>query len=438
MNITGSNPMNPWSIPRKISFRFFFIYILLQITPWTWLDVIAGVGYATQYYYQFIEWLVYAANDHVFHVREVLVPLNGSGDTSYAWTQLWLYLCLALTGCLIWSIVDRKSSHYIKSDYWLRTFVRYFIAMQALGYGIIKLFALQMIFPNLSQLATPLGDFLPMRLSWMFIGYSEPYQIFSGVMEMLAGLLLLNRKTVTMGLCVAVGVFANVVMLNLSFDIPVKLFSMHLLFYSLFLLVYDAKRLLQFFILNQPVSPSYSYQISFPKKWLRYGRIALKSGFVVITAIMPFINSYQRYTAAISTSEIKPISAGVYDVKTFVINRDTVPILANDTLIWKDVIFEKSGVGSVNSTDTLFRQRYRRGYFNYEPDSITNTMTFIKRSVTGDSTFLFNSRYELPDQNRIRLWAKIRNDSVYVELVKSRRHFQLAEKQFHWLSEYNR
>jgi len=438
MNITGSNSMNPWSIWRKISFRFFFIYILLQITPWTWPEVIPGVGYVTQYYYQLIDWLVYAANDHLFHVREVLVPLNGSGDTSYAWTQLWLYLSLAALGCIIWSLIDRKSTHYIKSDYWLRTFVRYFIAMQALGYGIIKLFALQMVFPNLSQLATPLGDFLPMRLSWMFIGYSEPYQIFSGVMEVLAGLLLLNRKTVTMGLCVAAGVFANVVMLNLSYDIPVKLFSMHLLFYSLFLLAYDAKRLLQFFILNQPVSPSYSYQITFPEKWLRYGRLALKSGFIVMIVIMPFVDAYQRYSSNEYVGEIKPISSGVYNVKTFALNRDTLPILASDTIIWKDVIFEQSRMGSVNSTDTLFRQRYRRGYFNYQPDTVTNTLSFFKRSVTGDSTFLFNSRYELPDQNTIRLWTKIRNDSVYVELVKSRRHFQLAERQFHWLSEYNR
>lgn len=438
MNIFGSNPMISWNIWRKISFRFFFIYILFQITPWTWLDVIPGVGNVTQYYYQFIDWLVYAANDHIFHVRQVLVPLNGSGDTSYAWAQLWLYLCLAIIGCITWSLVDRKSTHYIKSDYWLRTFVRYFIAMQALSYGIIKLFALQMVFPNLSQLATPLGDFLPMRLSWMFIGYSAPYQIFSGAMEVLAGVLLLNRKTLTMGLCVAVGVFANVVMLNLSYDIPVKLFSMHLLFYCLFLLAYDAKRLLQFFVLNQPVSPSYSYQISFPKKWLRYGRLALKSGFVMMTAIMPLINSYQRYTDTLSNNQIKPISAGMYDVKTFVINRDTVAISASDTLVWKDVIFEKSGMGSVNSSDTLFRQRYHRGYFNYKPDSVTNTMSFIKRSVTGDSTFLFNSRYKLPNQNTIHLWAKIRNDSVFVEMVKSRRHFQLAERQFHWLSEYNR
>jgi hypothetical protein len=38
----------------------------------------------------------------------------------------------------------------------------------------------------------------------------------------------------------------------------------------------------------------------------------------------------------------------------------------------------------------------------------------------------------------IRLWGKIRNDSIYAELKRSNRHFQLAEKQFHWLSEYNR
>ncbi len=400
--------------------------------------MIPGLNNVTKYYYQFIDWLVYAANDHVFHVREVLVPLNGSGDTSYGWTQLWLYLSLAAIGCCIWSMADRKSTHYIKSDYWLRTFVRYFIATQALSYGIIKLYAMQMSFPNLSQLATPLGDFLPMRFSWLFIGYSEPYQIFSGMMEAMAGVLLLNRKTVTMGLCLGVGVFANVVMLNLSYDIPVKIFSIHLLFYSLFLLAYDAKRLVQFFVLNQPVSPSYSYQITFSSKKTRYGRIVLKSVLIMFIAIMPLYNYYEYYLSGSALKELRPIAAGIYDVKTFAINRDTLPVLTSDTLVWKDVIFEKGGLGSVNSTDTLFRQRYRRGYFNYKPDSVTSTMSFIKRSVTGDSTFLFNSRYELPDKNTIRLWAKIRNDSIYVELTKSKRHFQLAEKQFHWLSEYNR
>ncbi len=62
----------------------------------------------------------------------------------------------------------------------------------------------------------------------------------------------------------------------------------------------------------------------------------------------------------------------------------------------------------------------------------------VKASTAVDSTYLFSMRFELPDSNTFRLWTAMRNDSVYVELVRSNRHFQLAERQFHWLSEYNR
>src|SRR5262249_42923784 len=131
-------------------------------------------------------------------------------------------------------------------------FTRYYVALVALSYGIIKLFALQMPFPNLSQLATPLGDFLPMRLSWMFIGYSQPYQFFSGAMEVLAALLLLYRKTATLGVLMACAVFTNVMVLNLSYDIPVKIYSAEIVFFCLFLLANEIKRIVNFFILNKP------------------------------------------------------------------------------------------------------------------------------------------------------------------------------------------
>ncbi|MFZ8278288.1 hypothetical protein ACO1KY_14095, partial [Staphylococcus aureus] len=65
-------------------------------------------------------------------------------------------------------------------NYWLFVAIRYFVILNGFSYGIFKLFAVQMPFPSISQLATPLGDFLPMRLSWMFIGYSHSYQVFSG------------------------------------------------------------------------------------------------------------------------------------------------------------------------------------------------------------------------------------------------------------------
>ncbi len=148
-----------WPRWRKMLFRFFAIYLSLQLVPWAlqWVMVIPGVGYVTHYYDVADEWIVNTSNRYLFHIKEVLVPMGGSGDTSYGWAQFCTYLLLAFVGCIIWTIADRRNSHYEKADYWLRTFVRYNIAGVAFSYGIIKLFALQMYFPNLSQLATPLG-----------------------------------------------------------------------------------------------------------------------------------------------------------------------------------------------------------------------------------------------------------------------------------------
>ena len=72
------------------------------------------------------------ANANVFHVRDTLVPVNGSGDTSWAWTQLWLYLTIAAIACVVWTILDRKRPNYERLSYWLRLVVRYYIASAAL------------------------------------------------------------------------------------------------------------------------------------------------------------------------------------------------------------------------------------------------------------------------------------------------------------------
>ncbi|PZR40652.1 MAG: hypothetical protein DI538_03620 [Azospira oryzae] len=426
----------PW---RKILFRFFLIYLVLQLAPWAWqwMTVIPGLGYVYSYYDAADQWIVNSSNQYLFHIKEVLVPMGGSGDTSYGWAQLCTYFVLALAGCVIWTIADRRNSHYEKADYWLRTFVRYNIAGVCFSYGIIKLFALQMYFPNLSQLATPLGDYLPMRLSWMFIGYSTPYQVFSGAMEVIAGLLLLNRRTVTLGLFVAAGVFINIMLLNLSYDIPVKIFSMHMVLYCFFLLAHDARRLFQFFVLNKTAPPNTSYEITFSKTGMRVARIVSKVAFIILAVGLTFYNSYMSYSANAQVSDVGPIQSGIYDVKLFVLNKkDTIAPLASDTIHWKDVVFDKGGQGSVNSTDTLFRQRYRRGYFSYQPDTVNHTIGLKK--FNSDSTYLLTMKYELPDEKTIRLWTKLRHDSVYVELVRSKRRFQLAERQFHWLSESNR
>lgn len=427
-----------WPVWQRVLFRFFFIYLGLQIAPWNWLARIPGMRFVSGWYFQAVNWAVRVTNARFWHVRDELVLPNGSGDTSWSWAQLWLFLAIAIIGTAIWSLVDRRRESYPKAAYWLRTVTRYYIAMFALSYGIIKVFALQMSFPTLSQLATPLGDFLPMRFSWLFIGYSFKYQVFSGIAETVAGLLLLPRRTVTLGLMAAMGAFLNVVMINMSYDVPVKIFASHLLLACCFLLALDSERLLRFLAFNQAAPPATLYEPPYRDRRFHIARVVLKTALILSIVVMPFYNGWLGYKRVNTVIPAVPIAAGVYDVRLFVMNGDTIPITTTDSIRWRDVIIDNNLQGSVATQDTLFWRRYRRGYFRYKADTATKTMALWKTSVRFDSTYMFHARYDVPDSNSARLWAKIRNDSVYVELVRANRHFQLAERQFHWLSEYNR
>ncbi|MEP6781829.1 MAG: hypothetical protein ABJC26_18155, partial [Gemmatimonadaceae bacterium] len=293
-------------------------------------------------------------------------------------------------------------------------------------------------FPTLSQLATPLGDLLPMRLSWLFIGYSTPYQMFSGVMETVAGLLLLSRRATTLGLIAALGAFLNVWMINLAYDVPVKIFAGHLLLACIVLLAMDTPRLVSLLVLNKPVGSTALYEPPYADRRFRYARIALKVFMLYAILLTPMIRTWQRAGAANMQPTAVPLAAGVYDVRLFVRNRDTIPALNSDSLRWRDVIIDNSAQGSVGTTDTLFWQRYHRGYFRYKSDTAKRTIALWRTSTRFDSTAMFSARYELPDSNSARLWAMVGKDSLYVELVRLPRHFQLTERQFHWISEYNR
>ena len=126
MTSTALPEQHPWPLWRKIIFRFFFIFLAFLMAPWTWLDPIPYINklttFFTRYYNRAMDWAVEISNANFFHVRKVLVLPNGSGDTSWAWAQLWMLLCLSFIGCVIWSIADRKRNDYRHLNYWLCLF----------------------------------------------------------------------------------------------------------------------------------------------------------------------------------------------------------------------------------------------------------------------------------------------------------------------------
>lgn len=424
-----------WPHWQRILFRFLFVYFILQIAPWGWIAEIPGISYITGYYYQLVDHVVQFANKNIFKAYKELVQPNGSGDTSWAYTQMWLYLIIAGLSCVVWTLIDRKNENYNRIAYWFRLVLRYFLIINCFRYGFAKVFLHQMPFPNTSQLATPLGDLLPMRLSWMFIGYSSTYQFFTGLMEVVAGILLLFRRTSTFGTFYAAGVFTNVFMMNIGYDIPVKLYSLHLLLSSLLLLAFEYRRIFNFFILNRSAERGNLYDVRLPKRWMRIAMIVLKLYVVVTIIILPL---RQNLFPGEPTKLSYPIAPGVYNVEVFVKNGDTIPFSLTDTMRWRDVIFEINGSGSINAKDTSFRQLYGRSYFGSKADTAIKEITFTKRDWMFNMYEICKLKYAITDSNRVILRGKIHSDSVYAELLKTNRHFQLAERQFHWLSEYNR
>ncbi len=173
---------------------------------------------------------------------------------------------------------------------------------------------------------------------------------------------------------------------------------------------------------------------------MRITRVILKIAFITYIVAFSFYENWQEYKLLVNTPETKPIKSGIYEVAAFAVNNDTVPPLMTDSMRWQNVIFEKNGSGSIKTADTIFRQRYKRGYFRFETDTVKHVINF-KKLQTDSAMYIgiiLTMHYQLPDSNTIQLWGKEKNDSLYVLLKRSNRHFQLAEKQFHWLTEYNR
>lgn len=223
---------------------------------------------------------------------------SGSGDTTLQWLLLLLISIVSIIGCIIWTLIDRKNKVYPRLYYWLTVLIRYYIAITMLMYGFVKVYSQQFPAPDLIRLTEPLYKFSPMGLAWTFYGASPAYNIFIGIAEML-GILLLFRKTTTLGALIMLGVSINVMATNYFYDVPVKMVSTALVLFSLFLLAPNIKRFYMLLIKQKPVQLSRPPQPTFSKRWKRIAFISIKYLFIILTiaSLIPRTHSTRKYIA---------------------------------------------------------------------------------------------------------------------------------------------
>lgn len=157
---------------------------------------------------------------------------------------------------------------------------RFFVAFELMRYGAAKLVGMQ-FYPRYYRLDMRPADMTPMALAWTFFGRSYGYQAVSGAFEIAAAVLLCFRRTASLGACVLLPVMANIVLLDVFYDVPVKLFSSIYLGMGVWILAPEARRFWAFFLGDGPIPP----RIGFPAVSAR-PRARIATAFVVALVLV--------------------------------------------------------------------------------------------------------------------------------------------------------
>lgn len=418
-----------WSPLQKIAFRFSFIVLSLFV-------LLVNNG-AYPFYYEVFGWLVELLHSfipwigkHILNLPyEITTFTNGSGDTTYDYVILFFILCIAVIGTLVWSLLDRNRKNYSTLYYWISVAVRFYVGLMLFNYGMYKVIKLQFPFPGVGRLMQPYGSSSPMGLAWTFLGFSKGYNMFMGLAEV-AALMLLFRRTVTVGAIITLMTTANVMAVNYFYDVPVKIVSTGLVVMTLFLLIPDIKRLFKFFFTGEAVSLPVMPAPVIRKKWLRITGYSLKYlviAYAVVFGCIELVSASKEYGDAAPKTPLY----GAYTVNTFIVNQDTVPPLMTDSTYWRHLIIQWGEYAQIK-----FLNDSTRGY-SMKIDTAAHTL-FLKQRL--DTTNKSQLVYQLDDKSMV-LKGTVKDDSVTIYLNrKTDKDFRLMNRGFRWINEfpYNR
>jgi hypothetical protein len=397
-----------WNSFEKMSFRFLCIYFSLYILG-SFLSVV---------FQPLVKWV----GESVFNITYIYkISGSGSGDNTYQYLLTFTYFILAIITCIIWSVLDRKRKSYNSVWYGLLVLIRITLIFFMLLYGLIKVFHMQMTPPSYSRLIEPLGEMSPMGLAWTFMGYSKGYSIFAGSIEVLAGLLLISRRTVTIGALVTIGVMTQVFIMNMCFDIPVKIFSFHLLLMGFVLFLADSKRFLRAILLGKAVTKDNSFPV-YNKESFKIITIA-KISLLVIAVGFVAITSLSRGKDRLN--KLNPPLSGVWEVISF--NKKGKEISPNLTYkdSWQYLVVD------VKDRMTLHRlNKTKQGYYT-SLDTVAKKISFKKTKADEDQWI----KYSLENKTLI-LEGILERDTLNIVLNrKTKEDFLLTNRGFHWINE---
>jgi len=414
-----------WSNARRVGFRFAFCYFVLYGFE-SLFSTIQFIAIVTRWYDALIRSTAIWFGTVVLHLTPAQLPVipTGSGDGMVAWMENLVYIVAALVACVVWSVADRRRTEYRKLNEWLNIYVRFTLAFVLFSYGFAKIIPNQFPYPTLEKLSEPLGEFSPMGLLWTFMGYSPAYNFFTGMGEALGGLLVCFRRTTTAGALLAIAVLSNVVFLNFTYDVPVKLYSANLLLMALFLTIPDMRRLLDVLVLNRPTQARNLHPL-YRTRAMEGVSLTLRTLLVVYAVGMQLFANMSRYHG--STNAPVPALYGIYDMQSLTRDGHDVPLVVTDASLWRRVIFSRFDRLSIRTmADSMTRYTVR----------IDTTARSLVATPRLNGTMILAFTYVKPAAGELVLSGRVGGDTIVARLKRvDESKFLLNARGFNWVQE---
>ena len=400
-----------WSLTSTIVLKFTFTYFVLLIL----------LLFSAMFLEAPLRWF---AENALHWGVDFKMQSTGSGDRSFDFVRLGLNIFLTIIIGSLWSFFGKRKLDYNKLYYWFKVVLRVFLFTVMILYGLAKVFKGQFADSKLELLLQPVGEMSPMGLAWTFMGHSMAYNIFLGSLEVLGGLLLLNRKTVTLGALVVFGVMINVVLMNFTYDIPVKLFSTNLVLMSLVLLISDRQRIINFLIKNKEVKEK-QYVSYIKNQHLLKVILFLKKAIQLVIVTLVFAQCFIQFKA---TEQLKSKSElyGIWESELFIKQNDTLPPLLTDSYRWRYLIIDFKNKASIKKMNDVIDR------YSIKENNELKEITFSKVSNKSSNNF----SYSLVGKDKMILKGTLNNEKLYVEFKRiPENSFRLNNRGFHWVNE---
>ncbi|NAS30955.1 hypothetical protein GTQ40_08245 [Flavobacteriaceae bacterium R38] len=413
-----------WNISQRIYLRFIFLYLLFYIYPYGFeyiqelntRDISFWPGITTWFGETFLGWEFDKEN-----------LLNGF-DSKYDYSRFILIALLSVIGTSIWLFIDAK----IKRDYnarlniLIKTILRYHIGLTLIIYGLSKVLMLQFGEMDFNRLETTMGNQTGMSFLWAFMSYSKFYTMSTGWIELIGGILLLFRKSTFIGAFILFIAMANVVLIDIGYDVRVKMFAIHLFLMTLILLGDNLKRLYRFFILNTTTKPVEQQALfSNPKaKKIGYSLKGILLLYFVTSSVIIYTDRSAKRTNRY------PTVAGFHTVEMMIKNNDTISEI-NDQR-WKNLSI--SGSSYRPETAVIREVSGRRNSYSFEADTLKKTM--ILYSIRGNRKAELKLKYKELNHQEFIFEGTHQSDSIWIKTTsKTLKDYPLTANEIRWITD---